>query len=104
MDVLLNDGLVENAEKMGNYFMDKLNNLAEKYAVIKEVRGKGLMIAVEFNADIADEVKNKCFERRYLVGSVNNDVLRILPPLIINEKDIDGMIQVLDEVLAEYQN
>lgn len=104
MDALLNEGLVENSEKMGNYFMEKLNNLAEKYDIIKEVRGKGLMIAIEFTIDIANEVKNKCFEKKYLVGSAGDNILRILPPLIVNEKDIDGMINVLDEILEEYQN
>ena len=104
MDELLNNGVVENSGKMGNYFINKLNILADKHTVIKKVRGKGLMLAIEFTIDKAEEIKNKCFEKKYLLGNVGNNVLRILPPLIVNEKDIDGMVEMLDEVLSEYHN
>ena len=102
MDVLLNEGLVENAEKMGNYFMDRLNELARKYSFIKEVRGKGLMIGIELSINKAEEIKNKCFEKRYLIGSVGSNILRLLPPLIITKEDIDQMIEMFDGVLAEF--
>lgn len=102
MDVLLNEGIVENSEKMGSYFIDRLKELAEKYNFVKEVRGKGLMIAVELSIDKAIEIKNKCFENRYLIGSVGTNILRILPPLIITKQDIDGMIKMLDGILEVY--
>ncbi|HOJ12046.1 MAG TPA: aspartate aminotransferase family protein [Clostridiales bacterium] len=102
MDALLNDGLVENSEKMGNYFISKLNELSKKYSFIRNVRGKGLMIAVEFSIDKAEEIKNKCFEKHYLLGSVGKNILRILPPLIVSQQDIDEMVKMLDEVLAEF--
>ena len=102
MDVLLNEGLIENSEKMGNYFMCRLNKLAEKYDFIKEVRGKGLMIAVELLIDKATEIKNKCFENKYLIGSIGANILRILPPLIITQQDIDEMIKMLNGVLTEF--
>jgi acetylornithine/N-succinyldiaminopimelate aminotransferase len=102
MDVLLNEGIVENSEKMGSYFIDRLKELAEKYNFIKEVRGKGLMIAVELSIDKAIEIKNKCFENRYLIGSIGTNILRILPPLIITKQDIDGMIKMLDGILEVY--
>lgn len=102
MDVLLNEGIVENSEKMGNYFMCKLNELAEKYDFIKEVRGKGLMIAVELSIDKATEIKNKCFENKYLIGSIGTNILRILPPLIVTKQDIDEMVKMLDKVLEVY--
>jgi len=101
MDVLLNDGLVENADKMGSYFMKKLLGLAEKYAYITEIRGKGLMIGIQLSIDKAAVIKNRCFEKGYLVGNVGSNILRVLPPLIIKKHDIDGMIEVLDEVLKE---
>lgn len=101
MDVILNDKLVENSEKTGEYFKQKLGQLAEKYGCISEVRGKGLMIGVEFSVDKAKEIKDKCFEKGYLIGSIGSNVLRITPPLIVNEQDIDGMVETLDSVLAE---
>lgn len=101
MDVILNGKLVENSEKMGEYFKQKLGQLAEKYGCISEVRGKGLMIGVEFSVGKAKEIKDKCFEKGYLIGSIGSNVLRITPPLIVNEQDIDGMVETLDSVLAE---
>lgn len=101
IDVILSEGLVENAEKMGAYFMQKLNGLAEKYSIITQVRGKGLMIGVQFSVEKAKVIKDKCFENGYLVGNVGGFILRILPPLIITKEDIDGMIKVLDKVLQE---
>jgi len=100
LETILKEDLVGNAEKMGHYFKERLEELKGKYSIVKEVRGKGLMIGVEFNAEIAVEVKNRCFENGYLVGSVGKNILRMLPPLIINKDDIDGMICVLDNILS----
>ncbi len=102
MDVLLKENLTENSAKMGEYLLKKLNELKEKYKFIKEVRGKGLMIGIQFSKEIANEIRQKCFEKHYLVGSVGKDIIRLLPPLIINKKDIDEMINVLDAVLSEF--
>jgi len=100
MEAIKEENLIENAAKMGEYFNQKLTGLAEKHPVISEVRGKGLMIGVEFKEEIAVEVKNKCFDKGYLVGSVGTNIIRILPPLIITTEDIDGMVSTLDEVLS----
>ena len=103
MDIIINENLVENSEKMGVYFIEKLMELAGKHAIIEEVRGKGLMIGVQFDSDIAVEIKNKCFEKGYLVGTVGKNILRFLPPLIVTKEDIDGIIDILDGILTEYK-
>ncbi|MCX8131290.1 MAG: aspartate aminotransferase family protein [Clostridia bacterium] len=101
MDAMLNDNLIDNAHKAGNYFMEKLLGLKAKHSSISEVRGKGLMIGVELSIDKAKEIKDKCMIEGYLLGNVGSNVLRILPPLIVTEKDIDGIIDVLDKILFE---
>lgn len=101
MDALLNDNLVENAQKMGEYFMEKLKSLAKKQDSIQEVRGKGLMVGVHLSNDKAKEVKDKLFEKGYLTGNVGTDTLRVLPPLIVTQEDIDGMVEALDGILSE---
>lgn len=101
MDVIINDGLVENSDKMGSYFKQKLLKLAEKFSFIKEVRGRGLMIGIEFTNGKAAQIKDRCFDKGYLVGSVGANVLRLLPPLIITKQDIDDMIITLDSILEE---
>ncbi len=101
MDVMLNEHLVENSEKMGNYFIEKLSTIKDKYVFINEVRGKGLMIGIQISTDKAKDIVSKLFDKGYLVGSVGTNIVRILPPLIITKDDIDNFIAVFDEVLKE---
>jgi len=99
MDVLLNENLAGNAEKMGSYFMERLGALKTKYPFIREVRGKGLLIGVELSVNKAVEVKDALLEKGYIIGSIGANILRITPPLIITATDIDDMLSALDEVL-----
>jgi acetylornithine aminotransferase/acetylornithine/N-succinyldiaminopimelate aminotransferase len=100
MNTLLSEGLVKNAETMGTYFKNRLNKLTEKYSLVKEVRGQGLMIGIQLSSDKAVFLKSKLFKKGFLVGSVGSDVIRLLPPLIVSKKDIDSFVTALDEVLA----
>lgn len=102
LSTIINEKLVENSANMGEYLLNKLAELKDKYTVISEVRGKGLMVGVEFNKPIAVEIKLKCFDSGYLIGSVGNNIIRMLPPLIITKEDIDNYILVLDKILSEY--
>jgi acetylornithine aminotransferase/acetylornithine/N-succinyldiaminopimelate aminotransferase len=88
---------------MGNYFIEKLKLIKEKYSFISEVRGKGMMIGIQVSTGNAKEIKDKCFEKGYLVGNVGGSILRLLPPLILTKQDIDDMVDMLDGVLAEEQ-
>lgn len=101
METLLDDGIVENADKVGSYFMQQLKVIAEKFSFVKEVRGIGLMIGLEFSIDIARELREEFFSSGYLIGNVGNRILRILPPLIITEQDVDEFIEVLCNLLSQ---
>jgi acetylornithine aminotransferase/acetylornithine/N-succinyldiaminopimelate aminotransferase len=103
MDILLNDGLIENAAKMGEYFKTRLQELKDKYSIINEVRGKGLMIGLEFTSDISKEFMKKLFQKGFLVGSVGTKVLRFLPPLIVTTEEIDKLVEALDKILGSSQ-
>lgn len=96
LDVLQNENLVENAGKMGEYFKSRLLQVPN----VLEVRGKGLMLGVGLGVN-AKEAAKKLFDRKYLVGSVGEATLRILPPLIITKNDIDLFIETLTEVLEK---
>ncbi len=98
LNIMFEDNLIKNAEVMGNYFKDKLENLKNKYTFIKEVRGKGLMLGVEVNYS-AKEILKKCMEKGLLIGTAGENVARFLPPLIIQKKDIDKGITIFEEVL-----
>jgi len=90
--------LLGNCSSMGAYFMDELNQLKKKHPVIREVRGKGLIIAMELTMPGA-ELVNKCLQKGELINCVQNNVLRFLPPLIVTKEEVDHVVALLDEVL-----
>ncbi|MDD5454812.1 MAG: aspartate aminotransferase family protein [Candidatus Ratteibacteria bacterium] len=99
LKIILEEGLLENATAMGNYLKDKLHDLKNKYAFIREVRGKGLMLGVEVNYS-SKEILKECMDKGLLVGTAGENVVRFLPPLIIQKQDIDKGIKILEGVLA----
>ena len=99
LDELLNNGVLENAEAVGTYLMDRLNELKSKKDIIKEVRGACLICGVEFSEPIGKEITAKLRDNGILVGSVGASTLRIVPPLIVTKDDIDILVNKLEEVL-----
>jgi len=97
---IIDEGVVENAEKIGVYLMTKLNELKSQFPFINEVRGKGLICALGLDFEGA-EIVGKCLEKGLIINCTNNTVLRFLPPLIIGEKEVDSMISTLKTVLKE---
>ena len=97
-EVFEKEQLVENSAQVGKYFKDELEKLAETTPCIKEVRGEGLMLGVEFQEAIAGEIKHKMFEKHYLTGATAT-TLRILPPLVVTKSDVDAFIKTLKEIL-----
>ena len=98
IDFVIEKKLVEKAAKNGSYFLKELNKLKDRHPIIKEVRGKGLMIAIEFSENVKDKLKN-CIDKGLLVNCIGETIFRFLPPLTVNKKEIDFAINVLDEVL-----
>jgi acetylornithine and succinylornithine aminotransferases len=95
---MLQEGILEHCRKMGDYFLLQLKKLQQKHKIIKEVRGKGLMLAAQLNIESGDIV-NKCLQRGLLINSAGGKTLRFVPPLIITTQDVDQAIKVLDEVM-----
>jgi acetylornithine/LysW-gamma-L-lysine aminotransferase len=100
LKALTEDGLIENSEKMGKIFREGLEKLKEKHSIIREIRGKGLMIGVELKFEVRDILMNLIKEGVLMLYSGRN-ILRILPPLVITEEDITKVLQSLDSVLTE---
>jgi len=97
---LLNGKLLNNVKVVGNYFMKRLNGLKSKYPKrIKQVRGLGLMVGMELKEE-GEEIVKKCLEQGILINCVQKRVLRFLPPLIINNNDIDKLVNTLDRILS----
>ena len=98
LEVLLKDNILENCQKMGEYFLAQLCSLKERYPAITKVKGKGLIVGIELafpGADIATE----CVKRGILINCTMGNILRFIPPLIITRKEIDTLIHTLDELL-----
>jgi len=100
LKALTEDGLIENSERMGKIFREGLEKLREKHSIIREIRGKGLMIGVEMKFEVRDILMNLIKEGVLVLYSGRN-ILRILPPLVISEEDITKVLQSLDSVLSK---
>ena len=100
VEAIEEDNLIENAVKMGEYAKQKLEQLGEKYDIIKEVRGKGLMIGVQLSSPGA-AIVDKCLARGLRINCTNNTVLRFMPAMIVTKEQIDEAINILDSVMGE---
>jgi len=99
LQALTQDGLIENSQKMGEFFREGLEKLKEKHSIIREIRGKGLMIGVELKFEVKDILMNLMKEGVLMLYSGRN-ILRILPPLVITKEDITKVLETLDKVLT----
>ena len=99
---LLEDGLMDNASARGEQAMAGLRRLASQHdGMIRDVRGKGLMIGIQFDSgDTAEAVQWACFQRGLLVLEAGDDVVRLCPPLVVNEAEIDTAVWLLGEAVA----
>ena len=127
LEMLVDERLDKRAEEMGKYTLEKLNDLKERYPFVKDVRGKGLLIGIEFDSGegtlidrlskgvvsqmgkeymgalVAGELLNKY--RIITAYTLNNpNVIRFEPPLIITEEQVDYMVDALEKVLEKNRN
>ncbi|OGN99202.1 MAG: acetylornithine aminotransferase [Chloroflexi bacterium RBG_13_51_52] len=97
---VIDNNIPGNAKKVGEYFMGKLLDLKKKYPFITDVRGRGLLIAVQFNSEIAQQVVLDCLDKGLLVNKLMPNAIRFIPPLIIGNQEVDEAVGILDGVLA----
>ena len=96
IDELLERDLAGNAKEMGAYFMEELKKLPH----VKEVRGQGLLVGVEFDDTVnAVDIKHGCFDRKLLVTAIGSSIIRLVPPLILTKEDCDKAFAILKETV-----
>jgi len=100
LQALTQDGLIENAEKMGRRLREGLERLKEKHKIIREIRGKGLMIGVELKFQVKDIILDG-IKNGVLILYSGRNILRFLPPLVISEDDITKVLETLGILLAK---
>lgn len=99
---ILEDGLLNRCEEIGEYLTGELETLGKKYPFVKEVRGVGLMIGMSLSIPGAEIVK-KGHERGVLLNVTHDTVLRFVPALVVTRQEIDAMIAILDGIFAEVE-
>ena len=97
---ILEDGLLNRCEEIGEYLTGELEILGKKYPFVREVRGVGLMIGMALDIPAGDIVK-KGHDRGVLLNVTHDTVLRFVPPLVVTRQEIDAMIAILDGIFAE---
>jgi acetylornithine/N-succinyldiaminopimelate aminotransferase len=95
---LLEDGWIDHCREVGRYFKEGLESLKNNHSCVKEVRGLGLIVAVELDR-AGTPIVEECLKRGFLINSAQERVLRFVPPLIIRKEEIDRLMGALDEVL-----
>ncbi len=98
---ILEHNVVENCRQVGNYLKASLEGLKAKFENIIDVRGLGLLVAVELSSDIADDVVKACLDEGLLLNAVKPSALRFMPPLIIGESEVDEVVGILEGVLVK---
>ena len=103
MQFVLENNIMENAARIGSYFKARLEALSNQFPLITEVRGLGLMLGAEMAPGSVDgqEVVARCQENGLLINCIDGHILRFLPPLIINESDVDEAAGILAGVLKK---
>lgn len=97
---ILDNDLSGKVQQVGRYLSDRLEELKSKFDFVVGVQGRGLLQAVYFNRDIAEDAVIACLERGLLVNRVKPNALRFMPPLIIGEDEVDQARDILQEALA----
>ena len=98
---IVKEDLPGNATRVGSYFRERLLGLQEEWDVVKEVRGRGLLLAMEFTKPVALAMAKACRERGLLLNPIPPQTIRFMPPLIISPQDVDQAIVILDAAIRQ---
>jgi acetylornithine/N-succinyldiaminopimelate aminotransferase len=103
MDIVSSKKFLNNVKKSSKYFFSNLNQLKEKFPnIIKEIRGRGLLIGIQLHKDQAKFIK-KLMDNKLLTIRASENVVRILPPLNVKKKEIDQALKILNKVCSEFK-
>jgi len=103
LDVISEDKLVDNALKTGKYFKHGLVALGDKHKIVREVRGLGMMLAVELRFDVKD-ILFEGIKNGLLMLYSGRNIIRLLPPLVMDEKTVSETLNIMDQLLTKEEN
>jgi acetylornithine aminotransferase/acetylornithine/N-succinyldiaminopimelate aminotransferase len=100
LTAVLEEGMLENCQKVGSYFLNRLEGIKRKFPFIKEVRGKGLILGIELKME-GGPVVIEMMKRGFLINCTMGNILRFLPPLIVTKEEVDRVTEALEEVFEK---
>lgn len=95
------EGLVENARKQGEYLIERLSDINRKHDIISEIRGRGLMIGIKLKRQNAAAILADCLDSGVIINKTSDDVIRLLPPLIIKREQIDEFASIFESSITK---
>jgi acetylornithine/N-succinyldiaminopimelate aminotransferase len=98
VQTLFRENIIDHCRQTGNYFKSRLLWLKDRHDAVEDVRGMGLLLGMKINREGA-LIVNACLEKGFLINCVQENILRFIPPLIIQKDDIDALVACLDEIL-----
>jgi acetylornithine/N-succinyldiaminopimelate aminotransferase len=103
LDVMTSDGFLQNVRELSRYLFERLREITSGRGFIKEVRGLGMLVGIEFDSPVK-KVVSDCLERGLIVGTAGEKVLRLLPPLTTTRVEIDEAVAIIKSVLEEFKH
>ena len=100
---IIENDLPSQVAKKGEHLERRLRSLADRHPMIKEVRGKGLLWAIELDREAAEEAVRLCLEEGLLANNVKPTALRLMPPLTVTEEELDRAVEIVDRVLGRIE-
>jgi acetylornithine/N-succinyldiaminopimelate aminotransferase len=97
---IIDNNIAGRVKEVGGYLINRLEKMRPKYPAITDVRGRGLLVAVEFDRDIAQSLLEACLELGLLVNKLKPNAIRFIPPLIVGKKEVDEALDIVDKALG----
>ena len=101
LDIIKQEKLLDNAKNIGTHMLNEFNNKLDRNPLVKDIRGHGLMIGIELTKPCA-EIVDIALEKKLLVNVTANSVIRLLPPLITNQKQADKIVNLVCECIDQF--
>jgi acetylornithine/N-succinyldiaminopimelate aminotransferase len=97
---VIDNNIAGRVKEVGQYLIGRLEKMKPKFPSITDIRGRGLLVAIEFKDEIAQLLVESCLERGLLVNKLKPNAIRFIPPLIIGKKEVDEALDILDKALV----
>ena len=98
---ILENDVLGNVKSVGAYLFDKLESLNQQFEIITEIRGSGLLLAMQFSSDIAAQIVSSCLTKGLLLNRVKPNTIRFMPPLTLSKEEADQAVEILKNSILE---